>query len=204
VGLAELGAPTPLQDDAHDVLAAASAMSARIDALLAEQTLDARPVQIPPGGVGVVPMLEAVAHNHRRRARSKGVELHTHADDAGVVAATDPTLLEDALDNLVSNAVKFATGGTRVTLTSGRAPDGHVRIAVRDEGPGFTEADRAWLFQKFARLSARPTAGEPSTGLGLFSVKQIVDKLGGAIDLTTAPGQGATFQISLPALRRSS
>jgi signal transduction histidine kinase len=66
---------------------------------------------------------------------------------------------------------------------------------VSDQGAGFSEEDRKFIYQKFKRLSAQPTGGEPSTGLGLAIVKQFVDRLGGEIELHSKLGEGATFKI---------
>ena len=71
-------------------------------------------------------------------------------------------------------------------------------VEVSDEGAVFTEEDKKLLFQKFARLSARPTAGESSTGLGLSITKKIVDHMGGSISLQSEPGKGSTFTLDIP------
>ncbi len=68
----------------------------------------------------------------------------------------------------------------------------------KDEGPGITEEDRQKLFQDFARLSARPTGGEKSTGLGLAIARRIVHAHGGEIGVDSIPGHGATFWFTLP------
>jgi signal transduction histidine kinase len=73
-----------------------------------------------------------------------------------------------------------------------------VRVAVRDQGPGLTAADLEKLFQKFQRLSAKPTGGESSTGLGLSIAELLVRKHGGRIWAESEPGCGSTFFVELP------
>jgi two-component system sensor histidine kinase/response regulator len=66
---------------------------------------------------------------------------------------------------------------------------------VRDQGPGFTDDDRLRMFRRYARLSAKPTGGEPSTGLGLSIVKKLVQAMGGELTCYSEPGNGAAFTI---------
>ena len=78
--------------------------------------------------------------------------------------------------------------------------DDIVRLEVRDQGPGLTEEDKGKVFGKMQRLSAQPTAGEHSTGLGLFIVKQLVVEMNGSVGVESEYGNGATFWIELPLL----
>lgn len=139
-----------------------------------------------------------VARLHEARARAKAITLLVEPGSPQS-ALHDPQALERVLDNLLSNAVKFSPqGGTvavKVTSDAGAAT-----IAVSDSGPGIAEAERSRLFRKFARLRARPTAGESSSGLGLYITKQLVDAMGGSIVVGGAAGQGATFTVTLPAV----
>jgi signal transduction histidine kinase len=114
---------------------------------------------------------------------------------------TDPNAMQQIVDHLVSNAVKFSpSGGTaHVGIESA---DGGVRITVSDKGPGFTQDDIAKLYTKFATLSATPTGGELTTGLGLSIVKNYVDALGGTIELQTTSGSGSTFVVTLPDMHK--
>ena len=73
-----------------------------------------------------------------------------------------------------------------------------MRIAIRDEGPGLSNDDKAKLFGKFARLSAQPTGGEHSTGLGLSIVKQLAEVMKGKVWCESVLGEGATFFVQLP------
>ena len=104
--------------------------------------------------------------------------------------------LRNAMDNLVSNAVKYSPLGKNIWVTAERRGP-LVRFAVRDEGPGLTEDDKERLFGKFQRLSALPTNNESSTGLGLSIVKQIVEMHHGKVWAESEEGQGSTFIIEL-------
>ncbi|MCD8482834.1 MAG: sensor histidine kinase [Verrucomicrobia bacterium] len=73
-----------------------------------------------------------------------------------------------------------------------------VELVVADEGPGISEADKMKLFEKYARLSARPTGGESSLGLGLSIAARMVQIMGGTIRCDSVEGKGATFTVQLP------
>ena len=75
---------------------------------------------------------------------------------------------------------------------------GYIECQVQDEGPGFSEKDKTRMFHRYARLSARPTGGEPSTGLGLSIVKKLVVAMHGELACESTPGNGATFAFRLP------
>ena len=85
----------------------------------------------------------------------------------------DAQALRHILDNLFSNAIKFSPYGSTVIITAQQNAEEMPAVTVADQGPGLTEADMAGLFQKYSRLSARPTGGESSTGLGLAIVKML-------------------------------
>jgi signal transduction histidine kinase len=114
-----------------------------------------------------------------------------------VVVTGDPGAIQQVVENVVSNAVKFSPWGSTVVV-SVRPDGGSGVVEVEDEGPGVSEADRARLFAKFARLSARPTGGESSTGLGLSIVKTLTEAMGGTVALESPPGRGARFCVRLP------
>jgi len=98
----------------------------------------------------------------------------------------------------VSNAIKYTPVGGRMELSMS-VDDGCIAISVKDEGPGLSKDDMARLFGRFQRLSAKPTGGESSTGLGLSIVKRIIELHGGTVSAESdGPGRGATFIIRLP------
>lgn len=110
---------------------------------------------------------------------------------------TDKIMLCRILDNLLSNAIKFSEKGKAIFLKVWE-DNNSCLISLRDEGPGISEEDQKNMFKMFQKLSARPTAGESSNGLGLSIIKTLVDKLNGEIKVTSELGKGTIFTIKLP------
>lgn len=109
----------------------------------------------------------------------------------------DVQRLSQVFDNIISNAVKYSPLGGTITITLWASAD-TVQVAVKDEGVGFTEEDKAKLFGFFQRLSAQPTGNEPSSGVGLAIVKQIVDIHKGRVWVESEYGHGSRFVVELP------
>lgn len=130
-------------------------------------------------------------------AEKKGISLQSAVPHTPVNLSTDPVHTQRILENFVSNAIKFSPSGKNVKLVLESHSD-NVSIHVIDEGPGMSEEDQKNLFQKFKRLSAQPTGGESSTGLGLSIVKQLAERINATILVKSKPGEGATFTLSLP------
>lgn len=135
--------------------------------------------------------MESLSH----AAEQKGIQIKITAPSKEVY--TDVDYLGRIVDNLVSNAIKFSRNNTMVEVAAGDSGE-KFWIRVRDHGPGFSEDDKSKLFQKFQKLSARPTAGESSNGLGLAIVKTLVDRLDGEITLHSEIRKGSEFIVTFP------
>lgn len=171
-------------------------MTTLIERLLDTSRIDAGHLSLHMEAVDAGILLKEAVERHRLAAEAKGlaIELDLGEEDLPALLA-DPIHLKEALDNLVGNALKFMPKGPPPRRVVLRARPG--LIEVEDEGPGFTEEDMEHAFERFRRLSARPTAGEGSTGLGLSIVKSLIEAMGGEIALQSEPGRGATFRIQL-------
>ena len=133
----------------------------------------------------------------RQKAEAKHIKLETVVEDPEAEFVADEAGAQAVIDNLVSNALKFSSAGT-VRLLLRRGDSGGVIYEISDEGPGITPEDMPKLYNKFARLTARPTAGENSTGLGLAIVKKLVEAMNGTIRCSSTPGLGTTFAVEFP------
>jgi len=121
--------------------------------------------------------------------------------EPGMRAMADPRRLQEALTNLVENAIKYSPRGGEVAVAAYLDPAGRARIAVRDDGIGIRPEDRDKLFQKFQRIWDARSAGVGGTGLGLYIARNIVEAHGGSIAVESEWGKGSTFAILLPLLR---
>jgi signal transduction histidine kinase len=138
---------------------------------------------------------KSIAHNQSAATR-KSITIRLGASE-GLWAKADPNATLQILDNLVSNALKYSPPNTTThvhTLLEAK----YILVSVRDEGPGISDEDQKKLFQKYTRLSARPTAGESSTGLGLNIVKRLAEAMSGTVQCHSSLGAGSTFTLRLP------
>jgi two-component system phosphate regulon sensor histidine kinase PhoR len=97
--------------------------------------------------------------------------------------------------NLIDNAIKYSPAGDEIEVRA-YAEDGHVRVDVRDRGPGIAREDQRLIFEKFGRVTSGNT--RPGTGLGLFIARSIAEAHGGTLEVSSAPKKGATFTLALP------
>ncbi len=158
--------------------------------------LDMAEESFTPGGV-----LESLASLLYHKASDKGLELVVQADSAFTKRAFlgDPQRLGQILINLVGNAIKFSSRGqVLVSLAEEGCEDGMaiLHFAVRDEGIGISDEERARLFQAFSQADASTTRKYGGTGLGLSISRRLVEMMGGRIWVDSTPGQGSTFHFT--------
>jgi hypothetical protein len=140
--------------------------------------------------------LEEAVERHQEAAKAKSIRLRLRCISTGDLVV-DPLRLRQVIDNLLSNAIKYSPPKTMVVVRCIRTLEGW-RIEVEDEGPGIRPQDRTRLFEGFARLTARPTGDEKSTGLGLAITRRIVEAHGGQIGVESELGEGSLFWFTLP------
>jgi signal transduction histidine kinase/CheY-like chemotaxis protein len=175
----------------------AKRLTGMVDMLISEAMNDALDIAIRREPIDLAGLVAEVASANHPLAERKGQQIAVLKPDA-LPAVGDYDRLSEAVDNLLSNAVKYSRAGGRVEV-SVEERGTEAAIVVRDQGPGLSPEDMSRLFGRFQRLSAKPTAGESSTGLGLSIAKHIVDLHGGSIKASSGGvGKGATFEIVLP------
>ncbi len=142
-------------------------------------------------------IVEFIADAYDYRAAEKDIALNVEQGAAGAAFLADRNALQQVLENLISNAIKFSPQGKKIIVRV-QPSNHHLRFEVQDAGPGISPSDMSKLFGKFARLSAQPTGGEHSTGLGLSIVKKMVEAMNGKVWCESELGKGATFMVELP------
>lgn len=131
------------------------------------------------------------------QARQKRISLIQKKRTPPLGVQADSKYLQQSLVNCLSNAIKYAPPGS--TVTAGMTSEAEaVRFYVQDEGPGILPADREKLFEEFADVGTQPTAGETSTGLGLYIVRSLVEAQGGRIGADFPDAGGSCFWFCLP------
>src|SRR5712691_3286472 len=176
---------------------AANQLTEMVDDLVSDAMADALDITIRREPVDLAGLVQEVADANRPLAARKQQTIAVSAPPDHI-ASCDADRIRDAIDNLESNAIKYSPLGGTIDLLVGRSADG-ISVEIRDQGAGLSPEDISRLFGRFQRLSAKPTAGETSTGLGLSIVKRIVDLHAGQITVESAgPGKGATFKMVLP------
>ena len=153
------------------------------------RALQLQPVDSQALAAGCIAMLAQVA-------RDAGIRLDLQVPGPAPAVLADPRALEQVLLNLLSNGIKYNRPGGLLQLAL--LADAHQgRIVVRDQGPGMSQVQLDQLFQPFNRLGAEHSAIEGS-GLGLVIARQLTEAMGGSLQASSAPGQGAVFTVALP------
>jgi len=137
-------------------------------------------------------------YRHRMPAEKKQIQLHFEQTDKNCYLYADRTAITQIFDNLISNAVKYSPFDKHINIRLFQS-EKVVRCEIQDEGQGITKQDQQKIFAKFARLSARPTDGENSTGLGLSIVKKLVESMDGHVWAESeGKNKGSLFIVEFP------
>lgn len=172
--------------------------------LLDSSVVESGKIELHKAPVDIGEIVTAIAWQYKPQAAKKQQALTTSIEVTSVIEG-DERKLWQVFENLVSNAVKYSPPEKTIWITLEHCPGDTtsgsmkcIRFSVRDEGPGLTNEDKTKVFGHFQKLSARPTGGESSSGVGLSIVKQFVELHGGKVWVESESGQGATFIVELP------
>jgi len=141
--------------------------------------------------------VQLLIENYRERAHKKNIQIQLINRENSYMALVDGNTVYQVLDNLLSNAIKYSPLGKTVMVYLHQLAD-EIHCAIQDEGAGLSNYDQQRLFGKFTRLTTQPTAGEHSTGLGLFIVKKLVEAMRGRVWCESELGKGTTFWVAFP------
>ncbi len=174
----------------------ADGMLTLVKNVLDSASLDLGKIHIVYDRFSLSALLISVSDRFTYAASKKQQTIRTEIDNHLEIIG-DSGRLQQVFDNLLSNAIKYSPAEKQIYVRA-QAMGNVIRVEVQDEGPGLTEDDQSKLFGFFQRLSAQPTGGESSNGVGLAIVKKIVDLHEGRIWVTSEMGRGATFIVELP------
>ena len=141
-------------------------------------------------------LFENVAGRHEREAHKKAVAIRIQVDPQADQVVGDPDRIEQAIENLVANALRHTPSGGSVTLNAAQA-DGKATLSVSDSGGGIAPEHLPHVFERFYKVDASRAAESTGSGLGLSITKAIIERHGGTISVTSQPGR-TTFAILLP------
>ncbi|RZJ78504.1 MAG: HAMP domain-containing histidine kinase [Chryseobacterium sp.] len=148
--------------------------------------------------VDVNALIEEQISFFSRTAEVKNIQLQFFPSAEDRKISSDINILKRVISNLISNAIKFSDFNKAIKIHVVNT-ENHIRVSICDEGPGIREDEQHRLFKRFSKLSNKPTNKESSSGLGLYIVKELLEKLNSTIELQSTFGEGSTFTINLPA-----
>lgn len=177
----------------------ATEMAEALNQLMNSESIESGKIQLEPSVIDLGQVARKVVVLNNSQANAK--EIQIQADyGSGLTVVADPLRLQEAIDNLVSNAIKYSPLGSTVTVNVWRKETSTAAFSVKDEGPGLSPRDKEKLFGRFQKLSPRPTGGESSTGLGLFIFKRLINLHNGSVWVNSEEGKGSEFGFDLPCL----
>ena len=174
----------------------AQRLNQMISKILDFDALEGNRMKVMPEEIEVKEILNTVEKELKVTANKKDTSIHYHYNK-NILFKSDHLFLTQILENIIVNAIKFSNAGSEIIVEAQKLKN-KIVFSVKDQGPGLTEEDKSLIFKKFQKLSAQPTAGENSTGLGLSIVKKYVDLLNGEVWVESEEGKGSTFYVALP------
>ena len=170
-------------------------MRSMIDKVLDVDAIETGKLNIKNEVFALHEVIEKVVKQNAAKANDKFINIRTDFSEDLKVRA-DKVYSQQVIENLVSNAIKYSPINSEIKILA-RQANNMVRISVVDQGPGLTSDDQKKLFRKYQQLSAKPTKGEMSIGLGLSIVKLFTERMGGKVAYETEVNKGTTFHVYL-------
>ncbi len=166
--------------------------------ILDVSAIESKTLNITLERINISQLLDEIVNRFVDMASQKNIAIRKEFESGVPSIESDLGYVSEVLENLMSNAVKYSPLGKKVTVKLAQST-GYVRIEFIDQGQGISQKDMKYLFGKYHKLTAHPTAGEDSTGLGLSIVKKYMLALNGKVWCESEEGKGSDFIVELPA-----
>jgi signal transduction histidine kinase len=188
----------PESDMINSIEIAIKQMFDMIEMLLESTRLENKELKLNIKNQNIVPYLKEIIEQFQFLAKAKDQKINLKVTDQTLYALIDSDKFKRIIGNLISNAIKYSPYYSEIFINVEKEifnNKKYVKISVIDNGPGITEDEQKKLFRKFEKLSNKPTAGEFSSGLGLFIVKQLVELHGGFYGVKSNQNEGSCFYV---------
>jgi len=170
-----------------------------VERFLSVERLSAGEMELRRAPLDLAALLAAIADRTRPAAERKGIRIVFEGSTIASEIDGDAELLDFAISNLVTNAVKYSPAGTSVTLSLERGEE-QALVRVADQGPGMTPEESRRIFDRFFRTKSAENSVNPGFGLGLAIAREIASHHGGSLRVESSPGAGSRFTLALPAM----
>jgi len=186
----------PLVDRLNKILKSADDMLYLIQGMLEYEINNATKHEMHISEIKFSELTEYIIDKNLSKAMKKKQNLTFEIEPECKIKGDNKKVME-ILDNLIDNAIKYSKLNESIFI-SVKKDKNNIIFSIKDSGPGLTNNDKQLIFKKFQRLSAKPTAEENSTGIGLYIVNKFVTMHGGKIQIDSEPNKGTTFTITFP------
>ena len=163
------------------------------------RSLDQDQINVVKEDVSIIPLIEKVVQSFKKLAGLKSIHISLAKGSLNPELKTDSYLLEKILSNVLSNAIKYPEDGTEVKVKLEQRGE-EIIIIIEDGGPGIPESELPMIFERYTKLSPKPSMGESTTGLGMYLAKNFVELIDGKLEITNISDNGGLrARVSLPA-----
>ncbi|MFY0688171.1 MAG: hypothetical protein JXQ90_13450 [Cyclobacteriaceae bacterium] len=190
-----------LNDEQHEfidyILEGSARLKAMINRMLDVNEIDSREIKLNSEEVGLNELMSSYIDQFQGVAERKRITIVKEFADQSLQLFIDVDYLSQIVVNIISNAIKFSEFDTQISVGTIKVGE-TVEIHIADQGPGLEKEELDQLFDRYKRLSPKPTGGEDSSGIGLYIVKKYVKALRGDVWCESVVGEGSTFKVQLP------
>lgn len=195
-----LNSPEELTSDQKEIMSeikkSSNKMLHLISNLLNLNSIESGKLAAKVDEINLIEVIESLIKENINSAKAKGISISVSKPHYGIKFNSNKIAIEQILTNILTNAIKYTFPNKNVFIGIYENKENQPVCEIMDEGPGFTDEDKEQMFSKFVKLSAKPTGGENSVGLGLSIVKKLADLIEARIHVESIPGKGSKFIIT--------